>query len=156
VEVFSLMALQPLLGPGLFFSSVIIFYTEVGFLGGVISSSQGRYLHTGQHKYRINAYTDIHASSGIRTYDPSVRASEDSSCLRTRSHSDRHSTGSITIYFIIPYRSIVRQRLGKHIPEGANARKNRTSIARQRVINTPKTIRAIEEGVFHGFRPVAT
>jgi hypothetical protein len=41
-----------------------------------------RYLHTGEHKDRLNAHTDIHASSGIRTHDPSVRANEDSSCLR--------------------------------------------------------------------------
>jgi hypothetical protein len=27
--------------------------------------------------------------SGIRTYDPSIRASEDSSCLRPRDHWDR-------------------------------------------------------------------
>jgi hypothetical protein len=38
-------------------------------------------LYTGQHKYRINAHnTDISALSGIQTHDPSVRASEDSSC----------------------------------------------------------------------------
>jgi hypothetical protein len=55
----------------------------------VIIPSQSSYLHTGQHKYRINAYTDIHALSGIRTHDPSVRASEDSSCLRPRGHCDR-------------------------------------------------------------------
>jgi hypothetical protein len=30
------------------------------------------------------------------------------------------------------YRPIVRQRLGKHIPAGANALNNRTHIARQR------------------------
>jgi hypothetical protein len=29
----------------------------VGFLGRVISPSQGRYLNTGQHKHRINTYT---------------------------------------------------------------------------------------------------
>jgi hypothetical protein len=39
----------------------------VGLLGRGISPSQDRYLHTGQHKH-----TEIHASSGIRTYDPSV------------------------------------------------------------------------------------
>jgi hypothetical protein len=33
--------------------------------------------------------------------------------------------------YIMTYRSIARQRLGKHIPAGANARNNRTSIARQ-------------------------
>jgi hypothetical protein len=69
------------LGPGLFFSLVIFFTRTVGLLVRVISSSQGCYLHTGQHKHRINAHRDMHALSGIRTQDPSVRESEDSSCL---------------------------------------------------------------------------
>jgi hypothetical protein len=38
-----------------------------------ISQSQGRYLHTEQHKRRINAH--IHALSGIETHGPSIRAS---------------------------------------------------------------------------------
>jgi hypothetical protein len=69
----------------------------VEFLGRVISPSQSRYLHTGQHKHRINA--NIHASSGIRTNDPSVRAGEDISCLKPRDHwvwvlcYDRRSAG---------------------------------------------------------------
>jgi hypothetical protein len=33
------------------------FSQTVGLLGRVISSSQGLYLNTGQHKHRINAYT---------------------------------------------------------------------------------------------------
>jgi hypothetical protein len=37
-------------------------------------------------------HTDIHASSGIRSRDPSVRVDEGSSCLRPRGHSDRHYT----------------------------------------------------------------
>jgi hypothetical protein len=49
------------LGPGLFFSSVIFFTQTVGFLGRVISPLQCRYLHTGQHKHRINASTNINA-----------------------------------------------------------------------------------------------
>jgi hypothetical protein len=36
-------------------------------------------------------HTDIHALCGIRAHDPSVRASEDSSCLRPRGHCDRPS-----------------------------------------------------------------
>jgi hypothetical protein len=32
--------------------------------------SQGHYLHAGQHKHRINAYTDIHASNGNQTHGP--------------------------------------------------------------------------------------
>jgi hypothetical protein len=61
---------------------------SVGLLGRWISPSQGRYLHTEQHKHRINA--DFHALSGIRTHDPSVRATEDGSCLIPRAH---HITG---------------------------------------------------------------
>jgi hypothetical protein len=66
-------------------------YTQsVELLGRGISPSQGLHLHTEQHKHRINAHnTDLHALSGIRTHDPSVRASEDSSCLRPLSHWDR-------------------------------------------------------------------
>jgi hypothetical protein len=44
---------------------------SVGLIGRVNSPSQGRYL----------TQTDIHASSGIQTHDPSVRTSEDCSCL---------------------------------------------------------------------------
>jgi hypothetical protein len=63
---------------------------SVGLLGRGISPSQGRYLHTEQHKRRINAHnTDIHALSGIRTHDPCVRATQDSSCLRPRGNCDR-------------------------------------------------------------------
>jgi hypothetical protein len=43
---------SPLLGPGLLFSFVFFFTQTVGLLGRVISPSQGRYLHTGQHKHR--------------------------------------------------------------------------------------------------------
>jgi hypothetical protein len=45
------------LGPWpLIFSFMIILQT-VGLLGRVISSSQGLYLNTGQHKHRINIFT---------------------------------------------------------------------------------------------------
>jgi hypothetical protein len=55
-----------------------------------MSPSQGLCLHTGQYKQRIKAQnTDIHALSWIRTHDPSVRASEDSLCLRQRGYCDR-------------------------------------------------------------------
>jgi hypothetical protein len=63
----------------------------VGLFGRVISPSQGRYLSTGQYKHRIKTHTDIHALCGIRTYDPSVRASEDISCLRPLGYCDQLS-----------------------------------------------------------------
>jgi hypothetical protein len=58
-------------------------------LDGGISPSQDRYLHTEQHKHRINAHTDIDTLSGIRIQDPSVRGREDCSYLRPRGHRDR-------------------------------------------------------------------
>jgi hypothetical protein len=35
--------------------------------------------------------------------------------------------------YIVTHRPIARQRLGKHIPAGAKARNNMTSIAKQRI-----------------------
>jgi hypothetical protein len=85
----SAMALEPFVGPWPLLQFPNLFTQTVGLLKQVISPSQGRYLHTEQHKHRINAYTDIHALSGIRTQDHSFRGSEDSSCLRPRGHCDR-------------------------------------------------------------------
>jgi hypothetical protein len=82
------MALQPFVGIGRVFS-YLIYIQSVGLLGRVISPSQGLYLYTEQHKHSINAYTNIHTSSRFRTYDPSVPASEDSSCLRPLGYRDR-------------------------------------------------------------------
>jgi hypothetical protein len=63
------------------------FTQSVGFLGRGISSPQGRYLHTAQHKHRIT-HADIHTSSGVRTHDPSVWVTasnaEDSSVSRAQ------------------------------------------------------------------------
>jgi hypothetical protein len=79
-----------LLDLGSFFSFVI--YTQsVGLLRRGISPSQGRYLLTEEHNHIINAYTNIYVLSGIRIHDPSVQASEDSSCLRPRGHCDRRN-----------------------------------------------------------------
>jgi hypothetical protein len=41
--------------------------------------------------------------------------------------------GIVVAFNIVTYRPIARQRLGKHIPAGANARNNRMPIARQRI-----------------------
>jgi hypothetical protein len=77
------MALQScLLDRGLFFRFLII-YTEsrTPWTG---DQPVARPLLT----HRINA--DIHVSSKIWIHYPSVRASEDSSCLRPHGHCDRH------------------------------------------------------------------
>jgi hypothetical protein len=71
--------------------SFITYSQSVGLLGRVINSSQGLYLNTGQHKHRIkHTYTpNIHALSRIRTHNHSVRANEDSSCLKPLGYRDR-------------------------------------------------------------------
>jgi hypothetical protein len=70
----------------LFDFSFLIVRQSVGLLWWGISPSQGRYL---PQKHRVNA--NIHALSGIRNHYPSVRAGEDSLCLRPRGHCDRPS-----------------------------------------------------------------
>jgi hypothetical protein len=64
------MALEPFVGPWSLFQSLDILQS-VGLFGRGISPSQGHYLHTGQHKHRINANRHS-ASSGIRTHGLSV------------------------------------------------------------------------------------
>jgi hypothetical protein len=74
-----------------FHFSVLILRETVWLLGRGISPTQGRYLHTGQHKHRIITYT--HQTSmpcvGFDPHDPSFWASEDSSCLRSLDNCDR-------------------------------------------------------------------
>jgi hypothetical protein len=71
------------------FSSVMFIYRDGKTPWTSALPSQGRHLHTGQHKQRINAHTDIHTLSGIRTHNPSVRVSEDTSCFRLSGQRDR-------------------------------------------------------------------
>jgi hypothetical protein len=87
--------LQLFVGPWTLFSFVFFFEQSAGLLGWVISPSQGRYPHTGQHKHRLNAHTNIHALSGIRTNDRIVWAREDSSCLRVRPECSGAWTGAL-------------------------------------------------------------
>jgi hypothetical protein len=51
------------------------FSQTVGLLRRVISPSQGRYLHTGKHKHRINAYTH-QTSMPWGGFEPTIPASE--------------------------------------------------------------------------------
>jgi hypothetical protein len=56
-------------------SPLLIILQTVGLLGGVISSSQGLYLNTGQHKHRINTYT-YQTSMPCEGLEPTIPASE--------------------------------------------------------------------------------
>jgi hypothetical protein len=99
------MPLQRFVGPWPLLQFRNVFYTDGRTPWTGISPSQGRYLHIKQHKHRINAHTDIHVLSGIRTHNPRVRASEDSSCLRSRKN-----RGQIYMYNL--YINYCRKALG--------------------------------------------
>jgi hypothetical protein len=71
--------------PGLFFSFMIILQM-VGLLGRVISSSQGLYLNTGQHKHRINTYTH-QTSMPFVGFEPTIPASELEKTVHALDHS---------------------------------------------------------------------
>jgi hypothetical protein len=74
------MALLPLVGPWPLFQFLNLY-------------TVGRTAWTGDQSAvarPLPTHTDNHASSGIRTRDPRVRASEDSSCLRPLGHCDQH------------------------------------------------------------------
>jgi hypothetical protein len=88
---FSSFALQPPVGPGLCFSASWSFYRRQDsldewslvarhLLKHRITQTQNKHIHT----------PNIHALCGIRTYDHSFRASEDSTCLRPLGYCDRH------------------------------------------------------------------
>jgi hypothetical protein len=56
--------------------------------------------------------------------------------------------------YIVTYRPIAEQRLGKHIPAGANARNNRRLLLGNDSVNTLEQYLTIEDGVFRGVSPV--
>jgi hypothetical protein len=82
LSIYLSIYLQPFVGPWPPYS----FKQTVGLLGRGISPSQGRYLQIRENKENNRTHTYIHASCGIRTHDRSVRASEESSCLRGPIH----------------------------------------------------------------------
>jgi hypothetical protein len=79
---------QPIHGPGLFIQFRNRFSQTVAFLGWVISSSQGLYLNTGQHKHRIIAYTQQTSMPWVG-FEPTIPAS---GRAKTVHASDREAT----------------------------------------------------------------
>jgi hypothetical protein len=84
------MALQPFVGPWPLFQFRNLSFTDgrtprTGDQPAARPLTTHRPTQTQIERIR----TDIHALSGIGPIDPSVRASEDSSCLRPRDHCDR-------------------------------------------------------------------
>jgi hypothetical protein len=76
---------QPIQGPGLLFGYIITFTETVGLLGRVISQSQGRYLHTGQHKHRINAYIHQTPMPWVG-FEPTIPTSERAKTVHALDH----------------------------------------------------------------------
>jgi hypothetical protein len=72
---------------GRFFSSLILY--TVSMTPWTSDQPVTKPLPTHRTTQTQNKRTDIHASSEIRTHDPSVRSGEDGSCLRPRGHCDR-------------------------------------------------------------------
>jgi hypothetical protein len=70
------------------FFSFLILYT-VGRAHWTGDQPVARPLPTHRATQTQNQSTDIHASNGIRTNDPNVRAGEDGSCLRPCGHCDQ-------------------------------------------------------------------
>jgi hypothetical protein len=101
----SLWLYGPLLGLVRFFSFLILYtvgrtpWTGDQPVAGLLPA------HTGQQKHRIN-HTDIHASSEIRTHDPSVRANKVHALDRATT-----VTGDLNIY----YRKL-KKKIFEHYP----------------------------------------
>jgi hypothetical protein len=74
-------------------SQFLDYSQTVELFGRMISSPQGLYLNTGQHKHKkTDTHTsNIHTLNGIQTHDPGLRASENSPCLRLIGYRDQHT-----------------------------------------------------------------
>jgi hypothetical protein len=98
---------QTIQGPGLLFSSVIIFHRRYDALDECQSVTRPLPKHrtTQTQNKRIHT-SNIHALSRIRTHDPSVRASADSSCLRPLGYCDRRCTEHLQIVITSNYSAI--------------------------------------------------
>jgi peptide methionine sulfoxide reductase MsrA len=82
------MALQTFVGPWPLFQLLDPIHTRKDSLDrGSAHRKASTYTQNNTNTERT--HTDIHDLSEIQTHDPSVRASEDSSCLRLRGHCDR-------------------------------------------------------------------
>jgi hypothetical protein len=95
--IHSSMALQPFVWPWPLFQIHNLFNIH-GRTPRMSDKPVARPLPTHiKQKHRINAQTNIHALSGIRTNDPSIRENENNSRLRPRGHCDRRSCKLINV-----------------------------------------------------------
>jgi hypothetical protein len=76
------------------------FSQTVGLLGRVISSSQGRYLSTGQHKHRINTYTHQTSIPWVG-FEPTIPASERAKTIHALDHSVTVTGKKVKLYLCL-------------------------------------------------------
>jgi hypothetical protein len=87
------MVLEPF-GPWPLFQVLNPIHSRYDFSdGGSARRKATTYIHTEQ------THTDIHASSGIRAYDPTVREGEDVTCIRPCGECDRPLAYNYIIYY---------------------------------------------------------
>jgi hypothetical protein len=79
------MALQPFVGPWPLFQFLDLFTQKIGLLGRGISPSQGRYLHTEQHKQNKRTQTCMSQVG----FEPTIPVFENAKTVHT---SDRAAT----------------------------------------------------------------
>jgi hypothetical protein len=98
-----LMALQPLWALAAFHSLDLFTIGRTPWTSDQLVARPVPKHRTAQTQNK-HIYTPIiHAMSGIRTHDHSVRASEDSPCLRPRGHCDRlASERAKTVHGLVP------------------------------------------------------
>jgi hypothetical protein len=95
------MALHPFVAPWTLFQFLDLFTRSVGFLGRGISPSQGRYLHTGQHKHRTKRTQTSIPQVG---FEPTIPVFEQAKTVRVL---DRAAT-VVDFYFCYCFKTAIR------------------------------------------------
>jgi hypothetical protein len=106
-----------------FFQFLNAIQSRENFLdGGSASCKAATYIQNNTNKEQT--HTDIHALSGIPTHNPTVRASEDVSCLRPRGHYDRHfsenssiPSGGLLLWRVSLPTGIIQSLMCRNVPK---------------------------------------
>jgi hypothetical protein len=108
---------RPFVVPWPLFSVSWSYRQPVGLLGRGISPSQGLYLHTKQHKHRINAHR-YPSIPGVG-FDPTIRAFELAKTIhawdRVAGHCDRQYTYRMSGWKVLPYTTRFMSSEGKFL-----------------------------------------
>jgi hypothetical protein len=108
LSIYLSKALQPFVGPWPFLSDISYTHSRYDSLDGGSARLKAS-PYTQNNTNTEYTHTDIHASTGIRTHDPSVRAGEDCSCLRPRGHCDLNPSPYADIKYSLYRVPLVRE-----------------------------------------------